>query len=103
MPKKFRELRAALLAKMTPEERARYEAAVQRQRQIYEILQRPYTREFIQEDDGSWFARIVEFQGCMTVGETREEADQMLDDAALGWLEVALKDGDPIPPPSTGA
>ncbi|HZZ00256.1 MAG TPA: type II toxin-antitoxin system HicB family antitoxin [Candidatus Baltobacteraceae bacterium] len=67
--------------------------------QISDILAGPYTREFGQEEDGSWFAPIVEFPGCMTVGATREEADQMLADAAVGWLTAMLEDGDPIPEP----
>lgn len=99
MPKKWAQLRDDLLTKMTPEQRARREASAERQRQIHEIMKRPYTRDFVQEDDGSWFARIVEFPGCMTVGTTRDEANRNLDDAALGWQDVMLQDGDPIPEP----
>lgn len=61
----------------------------------------PYTRELIKNEDGSWFARVVEFTGCMTEGDTSEEAFANLEDAMTSWIEVHLEDGDPIPPPST--
>ena len=63
----------------------------------------PYTRELVREDDGSWFARILEFPGCMTVGETQDEALAMLDDAMVSWIEAKLHDREPIPEPMTAA
>lgn len=59
----------------------------------------PYTRELIPEPEGGWFIRIKELPGCMSQGETAEEAIQMIEDAMRGWLEVALKSGTPIPEP----
>lgn len=67
---------------------------------VHEILQRPYTRELIRRDDGSWLGRIVEFDGCVTAGETREEAEETLGDAALLWLVVSLQHGYAIPEPT---
>lgn len=58
---------------------------------VHQILKRPYTLEFVRQGDGSWFARIVEFEGCAAVGKTREEAEEMLGDAALCWLIVSLE------------
>jgi antitoxin HicB len=66
-------------------------------------LTMPYTRELVREDDGSWFARILEFPGCMTVGDTREDALEMLDDAMLAWVEAKLQDRQVIPVPMTAA
>lgn len=71
------------------------------EREIAEIKAKPYARELIQDSDGSWFAKIVEFPGCMTVGDTQEDALHMLDDAMTGWLRVMLEDGDPIPAPAS--
>lgn len=71
--------------------------------QVHEILKRPYTLEFICRDDGSFLARIVEFEGCATVGETLEEAEEMLGDAALCWLIVSLEYGEVIPEPLAAA
>lgn len=66
---------------------------------IAEIKARPYQRELIPEEDGGWFARIAEFPGCMTEGDTPAEALENLDDAMDGWLRVVLEDGDPVPDP----
>ena len=62
-------------------------------------LSLPYTRELIPEEDGGWFVRIKEFPNCMSQGDTPEEAMRMIDDAMLGWLEVELEEGEPIPEP----
>ncbi|GEM_PF-6182485 len=35
--------------------------------------------------------------GCITEGETVEEALEMAEDAIEGFIEVLKKDGDPIP------
>lgn len=59
----------------------------------------PYTRELIPEPEGGWFVRIKELPGCMSQGETPEEAMQMIEDAMRGWLEAELKRGNPIPEP----
>lgn len=68
--------------------------------QIKAIKLRPYRRELIPEADGTWFIRIAEFPGCMSVGDTPEEAMSMIDDAMSEWLQVKLEDGDSIPDPA---
>lgn len=67
--------------------------------EVTKALSRPYTRELVKNADGTWFARIVEFPGCMTEGDTYEEAFENLEDAMAAWVEVHLEDGDPIPEP----
>ena len=59
----------------------------------------PYTIELTSDPEGGWFAAIKELPGCMTQGDTPEEALEMIRDAQAGWLSVALEDGDPIPEP----
>ncbi|MBZ0310270.1 MAG: type II toxin-antitoxin system HicB family antitoxin [Anaerolineae bacterium] len=59
----------------------------------------PYTLELIPDEDGYWFARIPLLEGCMTNGESREDALRMLDDAKQLWLETALQLGKSIPEP----
>jgi antitoxin HicB len=71
--------------------------------EIDRIMAAGYNTEVRRNSDGTYFARIVEFPGCMTEGDTREEALAELDDAMRGWLEVKLEDGDPIPLPITDA
>jgi antitoxin HicB len=62
-------------------------------------LSLPYPIELIPDVDGYWFARIPLLKGCMTNGETREDALNMIDDAKRLWLETALSLGMPIPEP----
>jgi predicted RNase H-like HicB family nuclease len=71
--------------------------------EIEEILRRPYTRVLKPNNDGTWFARVVEFAGCMTEGETAEKAIANLEEAAAAWIAVQLEDGAPIPPAPQGA
>jgi predicted RNase H-like HicB family nuclease len=68
---------------------------------IAKILDQPYARELKRNSDGTWFVRVVEFEGCMTEGDTEKEALSNLDDAMRGWVEASLEDGNNIPPPSS--
>ncbi len=67
--------------------------------EIARTMAQPYRRELIPNEDGTWFARVVEFPGCMTEGDTPEEAFSELADAAREWVRVMLMDRDPIPSP----
>lgn len=62
-------------------------------------LSLPYAIELIPDEDGYWFARIPLLKGCMTNGNSREDALVMLDDAKRLWLETALSLGVVIPEP----
>ena len=62
-------------------------------------LDLPYTIELIPEPEGGWFVAIKELPGCMSEGDTPEEALEMIEEAKQLWLEVSLEDGDPIPEP----
>ena len=66
---------------------------------VKEYLAKPYARELIRNEDGTWFARVMELKGCMTAGNTKEKALKNLDDAMKGWIDVAIEDGEPIPEP----
>lgn len=68
-------------------------------RELDYYLSLPYTFEIVQEQDGVWFAKVRELPGCMTEGDTLEDATAMLKDALVAWLEVAVRDGYPIPEP----
>ncbi len=59
----------------------------------------PYPIELIPDEDGVWFAQIPLLRGCMTQGDSREEALAMLDEAKLLWLETALEENIEIPEP----
>ena len=67
--------------------------------EIEAIVRAPYRRELLPNEDGTWFARIGEFPGCMTEGDTQADALAMLDDAMREWLRAGIEEGHPIPPP----
>ncbi|GAV23294.1 type II toxin-antitoxin system HicB family antitoxin [Carboxydothermus pertinax] len=56
-------------------------------------------RKLSPEDGGGWLAEIPDLPGCMSDGETPEEALANVNDAKLSWLEVAIKRGQKIPLP----
>ncbi len=66
-----------------------------------EYLKSPYARILIPQEDGTFFAEILEFPGCFAQGTTPEEAFQNLEQVAKSWIESALDQGQAIPQPST--
>jgi antitoxin HicB len=59
----------------------------------------PYTFELQHVPEEGWFVRVKELRGCMSQGDTAEEAMAMIQEAMALWLEVSLEDGLPIPEP----
>ncbi|MCH8206248.1 MAG: type II toxin-antitoxin system HicB family antitoxin [Chloroflexi bacterium] len=53
--------------------------------------------EFEVAEEGGYFVAVPELPGCVSEGETFEEAWEMIQDAMNGWLHVAREHGDPIP------
>lgn len=51
-------------------------------------------------DGGKFFARVPDLPGCVTSGHSVEEAIDMAQDAASGWLVVAEDEGVAISPPT---
>lgn len=66
---------------------------------IEEFMKLPYTYELTQDPDVGWGIRIKELPGCISQGETVEEALRMIKDAQHLWLEVELERGAIIPMP----
>jgi antitoxin HicB len=64
-----------------------------------EYLKRPYGRVVIPEADGTFRSEILEFPGCIAVGDTSAEALAALEDVAASWLESSLARGKAIPEP----
>jgi predicted RNase H-like HicB family nuclease len=67
--------------------------------ELERYLALPYAREVVPEDDGTWFARVIELPGCMTVGDTQAEALDNLNGAMSAWIESMLEHGECIPEP----
>jgi antitoxin HicB len=62
-------------------------------------LNQPYHREMVRNEDGTFFARVIEFPGCMTEGDTEAEVLANLNDAMIAWIEAKLEDKEEIPKP----
>ena len=52
------------------------------------------------DEGGGYFARVPDLPGCMSDGETPEEALENANDAIACWIEAAQELGRPVPPPS---
>jgi len=65
-------------------------------------LQLPYTLQLIKDSDPDqpWFIQVKELPGCMSHGDTPEEAVTMIREAMALWIEGALEDGQVIPEPA---
>jgi len=64
-----------------------------------DYLKEPYARVLVPDDDGTFFAEILEFPGCFAQGDTPNDAMDNLNDVALAWIESALELGQEIPSP----
>ena len=65
---------------------------------VEEYLALPYTIE-LTADDGSYFIKVKELDGCMSVGSSKIDALAMIEDAMREWLVVAVEQGIDIPLP----
>lgn len=66
----------------------------------YMSLEYNYIIQPINDESGSYFyARVLEFDGCQSIGETFEEAYYNLREAMYGWIEIKLDNGYEIPLP----
>ncbi|NPV53549.1 MAG: type II toxin-antitoxin system HicB family antitoxin [Firmicutes bacterium] len=60
-------------------------------------------RRLSEEEGGGWFAEIPLLPGCMSDGETIEEAIKNLNDAKKSWIETCLTLGREVPEPTVDA
>lgn len=54
-------------------------------------------------NDGSYSAYIPDLPGCVACGDTREEAQQLIQEAIAHHIESMRAHNQPIPPASTTA
>lgn len=59
----------------------------------YPVVIEPLSRE----DGGGFIATVPDLPGCMSDGETREEAARNVADAIACWIEEAKQLGRPVP------
>jgi predicted RNase H-like HicB family nuclease len=62
------------------------------------MTERQYTIVLIPEpEEGGYSVMVPALPGCVTQGETIEEAVAMARDAIAGWIAVAERHGEPVP------
>jgi predicted RNase H-like HicB family nuclease len=54
-----------------------------------------------QDEDGIYVAEVPALPGCISQGQTREEAIENIREAITAYLESLEAHDDPIPPPIT--
>lgn len=54
-----------------------------------------------QDEDGVFVAQVPSLPGCISEGQTREEALENVRDAIAGYLESLAKHDEPVPPAIT--
>lgn len=66
---------------------------------VSRYLKQPYARVIMPDETGRYAAQILEFPGCFAEGDSPEEAYDNLQEAAESWIESALAQRMPVPPP----
>lgn len=61
----------------------------------FHVIRDSAVLEFRLEPEGGYTVTVPALPGCLTYGESFEEAVKMVDDAIAGWLAVAKEEGVP--------
>ena len=69
---------------------------------IDEYMKLPYPVELIPDvDEGGFTVAIPSLPGCLSVGETVEDAYRNIEDAKREWMVAAMEEGIAIPEPDS--
>jgi predicted RNase H-like HicB family nuclease len=69
---------------------------------VKEYLELPYhiiIQHLVDESGEYYFATVQELDGCMSHGDTYNEAFKNIQEAMEGWIETKLEGGFPVPMP----
>jgi predicted RNase H-like HicB family nuclease len=61
-------------------------------------LQRSYRVHFEQDEDERFTATVPELPGCISCGDTRDEALKNIKEAIGAYIESLQKHNEPVPP-----
>ncbi|MBO6241019.1 MAG: type II toxin-antitoxin system HicB family antitoxin [Butyrivibrio sp.] len=62
-------------------------------KKIEDFVALPYKMEIVKDlDEGGYVVSFPDLPGCLTVGETIEEAIKNAEDAKRAWLEAAIEE-----------
>ena len=68
---------------------------------LEDYLSLNYSITFYPEREGGYTVVLQDLPGCISTGETLQEAMDNILEAKQQWLETAIQYNDPIPLPST--
>lgn len=68
---------------------------------IEKYLEIKYPMEIVEDEEGGYAIRFPDLTGCITCGDTIEEAIENAKEAKRIWLEDAVKEGIEIPEPNS--
>lgn len=57
----------------------------------------------IEQGESSWGAWVPDLPGCVAVGESREEVEQLIREAIDEHVETLRERGEPVPGPASAA
>lgn len=61
-------------------------------------MKKTYWARFFEDEGGDGFTvDVPDLPGCVTEGDTWEDAVYMVRDAMRGWLRLSLEEGEPLP------
>jgi antitoxin HicB len=63
----------------------------------FQVIKGGVVLEMQPEPEGGYTISVPSLPGCISYGETFEQAIEMISDAIEGWLAVAVEEGVPIP------
>jgi len=63
----------------------------------FQVIRSGIVFELRPEPEGGYTITVPSLPGCISYGETFEQAMEMIKDAMEGWLAVAREEGIPIP------
>jgi antitoxin HicB len=63
----------------------------------FQVIRSGIVFELQPEPEGGYTITVPSLPGCISFGETFEEAIEKIKDAMEGWLKVAREEGIPIP------
>ena len=64
---------------------------------VFHVIKSSILYELQQDEDGSFAINVPALPGCISVGDSIEEALAMIQEAMLLWLEVAREKGYSFP------
>lgn len=70
---------------------------------VAQYMQKKYKFELIEDEEGGYVISYPELPGCISAGETVEDAIANGEDARKEWIFAALETGNKIPDPFDAA